>query len=528
MGLKLKLDRITCSREEFREGISLAPQKDLDIKSLPKNIKRIVLTILELNKELQVDLSTKNYVTNFLLALKKHSLEYYGLASLIESILGIGESSYIDRRTGLANDYKFLEDCNTPIKPKSENNFNTPGKEEFEKDCTSPGKKLVFILKIDGFSKINGFYGRSNGDIFINNIITKFKELFEVKHGFKLYKLSGLYFGLLTEKQFESSKELFEVMEEIRGIINSFHIDIEIGENKEKNELKIKLNGGCSHCNERLFDKSLLALYKSNKEGGLYFYTKEMEEIYKRELENNLLRSVKIIRGINENRFLPFYQGIRDNRTGKIIKYESLIRYRDDDGKIVSPYFFLDIAENMDKILDLSKIMVEKVIKKMTENNHCFSINLPEECLINDEFIRFLMVVLNDNQVDPNRLIIEILEKSIDKGGKIIEVIKRDLKGNGIKIAIDDFGTGFTNVGRLDEIRPDFLKIDGSLSKKMENEQGFHHIKIIKQIADIYGAEVIIEFIDNKEKQAKVDELEIPYTQGYLYSVPNEKLCDEI
>jgi EAL domain-containing protein (putative c-di-GMP-specific phosphodiesterase class I) len=69
----------------------------------------------------------------------------------------------------------------------------------------------------------------------------------------------------------------------------------------------------------------------------------------------------------------------------------------------------------MDKILDLSKIMVEKVIKKMTENNHCFSINLPEECLINDEFIRFLMIALNDNQVDPSRLIVEIVEKAIDK-----------------------------------------------------------------------------------------------------------------
>ncbi|HBA44905.1 TPA: hypothetical protein DEG21_00420 [Patescibacteria group bacterium] len=48
-----------------------------------------------------------------------------------------------------------------------------------------------------------------------------------------------------------------------------------------------------------------------------------------------------------------------------MIKYESLIRYRDDDGKIVSPYFFLDIAENMGKMLKLSEIMIEKVIKKM-------------------------------------------------------------------------------------------------------------------------------------------------------------------
>ena len=517
MSLKLKLDRITCSREEFREGISLVTQENLDINSLPKNIRKIVLSILEINKELKIDLKSKNYVNNFLVALKRHSLEYYWLSSLVESILWIWESSFIDRRTWLANDLRFLVDC------------DTPWKKEFEKDCNSPWKKLVFILKMDGFSRINWFYWRANGDIFINNIIAKFKGLFEGKLWFKLYKLSGLYFWLLSEKQFESSNELFEIIEEVRTIINNFHIDIELWEDKEKGKLKIKLNGWCSHCKERLFDKSLLALYKSNKEWGLYFYTKEMEEIYRKELENNLLWSVKIIRWIKENRFIPVFQWIRDNRTWEIIKYESLIRYKDDDGKIVPPYFFLEIAENMDKILELSKIMVEKVVKKMVGNNYFFSINLPEECLINDEFIRFLMIVLNDNLVESSRLIVEILEKSIDKWGKIIEVIKRDLKGNWIKIAIDDFGTWFTNVGRLDEIRPDFLKIDGNLSKKMlENEQWFHHIKIIKQIADIYWAEVIIEFVDSKEKQAKIEELEIPYSQWYLYSVPNEKLCDEI
>ena len=41
MSLKLKLEKITCSREEFREGISLVAQKNLDIKSLPKKLKQL-------------------------------------------------------------------------------------------------------------------------------------------------------------------------------------------------------------------------------------------------------------------------------------------------------------------------------------------------------------------------------------------------------------------------------------------------------------------------------------------------------
>ncbi|EKD66796.1 MAG: diguanylate cyclase/phosphodiesterase with pas/pac sensor(s) [uncultured bacterium (gcode 4)] len=516
MGLKLKLDRITCSREEIKEGIFLAPQENLDIKTLPKNVKRVVLIILEINKELKIDLSSKNYVNNFLVTLKRHSLEYYWLSSLVESILWVWESSFVDRRTWLPNDLKFLGDC------------NSPWKDEFEKDCNSPWKKLVFILKIDGFSKINWFYWRANWDTFINNIIAKFKGLFEGKLWFKLYKLSGLYFWLLTEKQFESSKELFEVIEEIRAIINNFHIDIELWENKEKSELKIILNGWCSHCKEKLFDKALLALYKSNKEGWLYFYTKEMEDLYKKELENNLLWSVKIIHWIKEDRFFPVFQWIRDNRTWKIIKYESLIRYRDDDGKIVSPYFFLDIAENMGKMLKLSEIMIEKVIKKMVWNNHSFSINLTEECLLNSEFMNFLILVVDDSLIDPSRLIIEVVETAVDKWWQIIKVIET-LKNKWMKIAIDDFGSGMSNTTRVKSLKPDFVKIDWGLVKWMLlNKENLHNIEMLKQMADIYWVEVIAEFVDSKEKQFELEKIGVQYSQWYLYSVPDEKLCDEI
>ena len=330
------------------------------------------------------------------------------------------------------------------------------------------------------------------------------------------------------DKDFESAKELYEIIEEVRWIINNFHIDIELWENKEKSELKITLNGGCSHCSEKLFDKALLALYKSNKEWWLFFYSKETEEIYKRELENNLLWSTKIIHWLKEDKFFPVFQWIRDNRTWIINKYESLIRYREDNGEIVSPFVFLDITENMGKILDLSEILVEKIIKKMVWNSNSFSINLTEECLLNNEFIDFLILALDDNLINPSRLIVEVLEKVIDKWGKVINVIKK-LKEKWIKIAIDDFGTGHSNTARVAEIRPEFLKIDWSLIKWiLESEEKLYHIKLINQMADNYWAEVIAEFVDNKEKQAKVEELEIPFTQWYLYSVPNEKLLDEI
>ena len=53
----------------------------------------------------------------------------------------------------------------------------------------------------------------------------------------------------------------------------------------------------------------------------------------------------KIKSAIKDDRIVPYFQPIYDNKTGQIKSYESLVRLIEENGKVLSPYFFLEIAQ---------------------------------------------------------------------------------------------------------------------------------------------------------------------------------------
>ena len=74
----------------------------------------------------------------------------------------------------------------------------------------------------------------------------------------------------------------------------------------------------------------------------------------------------------------------------KIEKYEALMRMIDDKGKVISPYFFLEIAKKSRIYRQLTKIMVEKSFETFKDKNIKFSINLSIEDIVDSDICRFI------------------------------------------------------------------------------------------------------------------------------------------
>ena len=69
-------------------------------------------------------------------------------------------------------------------------------------------------------------------------------------------------------------------------------------------------------------------------------------------------------------------------------------------------------------------------------------------------------------------------------------------------------------------MEPDFLKIDGSLIKNIENEKDFDVVKSIVDFAKMYNIKTIAEFVENEDIYVLVKELGIDYSQGYYFGRP--------
>ena len=102
----------------------------------------------------------------------------------------------------------------------------------------------------------------------------------------------------------------------------------------------------------------------------------------------------------------------------------------------------------------------------------------------------------------------------------------RDYTDIGIVHASDDIGTGHSDLERIMELNPGFMKIDLSFVKDIDKSYMKQEIvKAMVALAKNIKSLVIAEGIETKEEYEKLKELNVDYGQGYLFARPNEKLC---
>lgn len=217
---------------------------------------------------------------------------------------------------------------------------------------------------------------------------------------------------------------------------------------------------------------------------------------------------------------VPYYQGIYDNHTKKINKYEALMRIQDRNGNIYTPNQFLDIAKKYHLYLGLTERMIDKVFADFEAIEGMVTINLSAFDIASEQFRRNLMARLK-SYPEPSKIIFEILE---DEGFKDIEVLKKfikDIETYGAKIAIDDFGSGYSNLVELVKIKPDYIKVDGEIIKDVHrNIQNCIVLETIVSLAKRLSVQLVAEFVENIEIQNKMEEMGIDYSQGYYFSKP--------
>ncbi|MBK8397252.1 MAG: EAL domain-containing response regulator [Leptospiraceae bacterium] len=237
--------------------------------------------------------------------------------------------------------------------------------------------------------------------------------------------------------------------------------------------------------------------------------------------KQNIFWGRKFISAIQNKAIVPFYQGIMDNRTKKISKFECLVRIN-DNGTIVNPDKFLNIANATGMIKLITIIVMDKAFSLFSKNDFAISINITQFDLEYKDFAQLVEAKLQHYNMSPSRITFEILENiSLNINNQSLQTISQ-LRKMGCKIAIDDFGIHFSNLARLLEIQPDFIKIDGWFIKNINtNRRAYLVTKAIIELSHSLNAEVIAEFVSEKEIQDKLLELGVEHSQGFYIGKPS-------
>ena len=272
---------------------------------------------------------------------------------------------------------------------------------------------------------------------------------------------------------------------------------------------------------DKLISKLSIAVHEAKKHPFSYF-------MYYREksLDSNFIKFNSLLyEAIYKEdgvKLIPYFQGIHDNKTNEIYKYEALARLQGEN-EIYSPYFFIRVAQSSGFIHAITKIMIEKSFKYLaTLPQHIeLSINITEHDLATKQLKEILIESLQKYNLKAERITLEILEGITSNGTKNNIKQLNKLKELGFKLAIDDFGVEYSNFERLTEIDIDFIKIDGKYIKSIDkNPKSLQITKAICNFAHAMDIKVIAEFVEDESIQEIISQLGIEYSQGYHFSKP--------
>lgn len=206
---------------------------------------------------------------------------------------------------------------------------------------------------------------------------------------------------------------------------------------------------------------------------------------------------------------------------------EALIRWKDEDSRLISPATFIPVAEKNGSIITIGSWVVEESVKQYAAWRKQFgfpfimSINISALQYKRGDFVDSLVEVLKRYQVSPSEIELEITESVLIDDFRAVSERLKVLRGYGIRISLDDFGTGFSSLSYLKKLPIDTLKIDKSFIDTVMTDSATRVIteSIINMVKSL-GFESIAEGVEEAQQYEYLHAIGCDVIQGYLFSKP--------
>ena len=279
-----------------------------------------------------------------------------------------------------------------------------------------------------------------------------------------------------------------------------------------------KLDDADKRYGEALRAKSLI----KNRRDRHYAFYDEID--YDTIVENKKLEN-GFEKALADKKFEVWYQPKFNSHTGKIVGSEALIRWRADDGSLISPGRFIPLFEKNGNIIRLDEYVFREVCRQQKEWQKegiqilPVSVNISRFSLYYSNVVEKYERIINYYDVDHKYVQIEITESAIIENTVIVELIQK-FHDAGFDILLDDFGSGYSSLASLNQMPFDTNKLDKSLVDYVGNENGEKLLKFIVQLVQSLGMKITAEGVEYKEQLDFLENLNCDDIQGFYFSKP--------
>lgn len=384
-------------------------------------------------------------------------------------------------------------------------------------------KYALFYIDIDNIKHVNDTLGHENGNLLLCNIANKLNK--RCVNEEILSRVSGDEFIIIIPFDGDDV-HLHKTTAKINQLIRTtwkfdryeFLVTGSIGVSVYPQH-GTTLEELIKHADSAMF------IAKENGRDQHYLYN----EVISKKTQNYVEMITQIRHGITKNEFELYYQPIVTMGSEKLVSAEALIRWHHPKRGFLTPYHFIEIAEESGQINEIGKWVFDTACKqqKLWRDEGYkpikLSINMSGKRLFDKNLIDDMIASMNRYEVNPKWIQIEITETAVMENLNGAIKILGDIHDLGITLALDDFGTGYSSLTYLQMFPIDVLKIDREFIKNisfegLEKENNI--IKAVLNLAHSLKLDVVAEGIETSEQSEYLLKNDCDYGQGYYFDKP--------
>jgi diguanylate cyclase (GGDEF)-like protein/PAS domain S-box-containing protein len=379
----------------------------------------------------------------------------------------------------------------------------------------------VLFLDIDGFKHINDSLGHPIGDKLLQSIGKRLTSA--VRGADTVSRQGGDEFVVLLADLSQAEDAVVMAARILRTVAESHSID--------QHDLHVTTSIGVSvypddgQDAETLIKNADTAMYQA-KENGRQSYQFFKPAMNARAVERQSIEE-SLRRALERQEFAVHYQPKICMRTGKITGAEALIRWMHPVRGAISPAQFIPVAEDCGLIVPIGRWVLRRACEQAREWQRAglppiaMAVNVSAVEFQDEAFLPGLVRILEELQMDPRSLELELTESALMKRVEFAATVLRTLKESGVRVAVDDFGTGYSSLSYLRKFSIDSLKIDQSFVRQIGRATDDAAIvTAVISMARSLKLRVVAEGVETLTELKFLKAHECDEAQGYYFSRP--------
>ena len=425
------------------------------------------------------------------------------MAQQLENVTHLEKEAYIDHLTKLDNRSRFVQYFESQVREDSPLKFG-----------------VLSITRCSELQTVNQVHGYKEGDNYIARVATLLQQSISTYPDGRLFRLNGSDFACILPniklgKAEDFANGLMALFNEYQLASNFESIAytgvVSFDKSKSLGELLALADTGVSIAqtqasNAWYAQKDSTILQKNNSNYGNQNWRQEIESV------------------IENQRIMLLIQPIHPSGRNNKVYGEVLARFINSNGDLLPTVSFIAMAERLDKITAVDKLIIETTIKEINNKSmydHSFGINISARSISDEHFMIWLERMLLRESKVAQRLVFEIAEYGLQQNIKTSKRLIDMLHRVGSRVTVERFGVGLTSFKFFRDLTPDYIKMDSSYTRDIDDDKNNQYfLRLMVDLAHRLSINVLAESVENQEEKNTLEKLFIDGCQGFYIGKP--------